>query len=119
MNISKINAGNSPRLNKKGSVSKNQNVNNTKLNINNNKTNSTPAFKGLGGLDTFCLGLANLIENGGLFVSFTLQDMLGTNLPRPIMGLKRNSTFSVIPETIITIYTPRTIQNVIPMVHSL
>ena len=91
MNISKINAGNSPRLNKKGSVSKNQNVNNTKLNINNNKVNSTPAFKGLGGLDSFCLGLADLIENGGLFVSFTLQDMLGTNLPRPIMGLKRNS----------------------------
>lgn len=91
MNISKINAGNSPRLMKQGSVSKNQNVNNTKLNINNNKVNSTPAFKGLGGLDSFCLGLANLIENGGLFVSFTLQDMLGTNLPRPIMGLKRNS----------------------------
>ncbi len=56
-------------------------------NINNTKTN--PAFKG--GLDSFCLGVANAIENGGLFVSFTLQDMLGTNLPRPIMGLRRNA----------------------------
>ncbi len=47
-----------------------------------------PAFKGP--LDSFCLGVANAIENGGLFVSFTLQDMIGTNLPRPIMGLMRN-----------------------------
>lgn len=71
-----------------------------KRNINNNKNTSfntsiniqkqqNPSFKG--GLDGFCLGLANLIENGGLFVSFTLQDMLGTNLPRPIMGLRRNA----------------------------
>ena len=71
-----------------------------KRNINNNKNTSfnasinsqkqqNPSFKG--GLDGFCLGLANLIENGGLLVSFTLQDMLGTNLPRPIMGLMRNS----------------------------
>ena len=59
-------------------------------NINNNSTNTN--FKGIGaGLDTFALGTANLIENGGLAVSFTLQDMLGTNLPRPIMGLMRNS----------------------------
>ena len=91
MNISKINAGNSPRLMKQGSVSKNQNVNNRNLNINNNKKTTAPSFKGLGPVDSFCLGLANLIENGGLFVSFTLQDMLGTNLPRPIMGLMRNS----------------------------
>ena len=55
-------------------------------NINNNQT---PAFKG--GFDAISLATANLIENGGLAVSFTLQDMLGTNLPRPIMGLKRNS----------------------------
>ena len=59
-------------------------------NINNNNTN--PNFKGIGaGLDKIALGTANLIENGGLAVSFTLQDMLGTNLPRPIMGLMRNS----------------------------
>lgn len=57
--------------------------------INTNKDNKAPAFKG-GSLDSFCLGLANLIENGGLAISFTLQDMLGTNLPRPIMGLRRN-----------------------------
>ena len=59
-------------------------------NINNNNTN--PNFKGVGaGLDKFALATADLIENGGLAVSFTLQDMLGTNLPRPIMGLMRNS----------------------------
>ncbi len=60
-----------------------------------NKTelnNKQVPFKGLMGIvDAVSLGVANLIENGGLFVSFTLQDMLGTNLPRPIMGLKRNS----------------------------
>lgn len=52
---------------------------------NNNKQNTS--FKGL---DSFCLGVANSIETGGLVVSFTLQDMLGTNLPRPFMGLRRN-----------------------------
>ena len=56
-----------------------------------NKANNKQSFKGLGTcLDTFSLGLANAIETGGLAVSFTLQDMLGTNLPRPIMGLRRN-----------------------------
>ena len=60
-------------------------------NINNNSKSQTN-FKGIGaGLDAFALGTVNLIENGGLAVSFTLQDMLGTNLPRPIMGLMRNS----------------------------
>ena len=63
--------------------------------------NKNQSFKGLGGsslltlvknsLDRFALFIANAIENGGLVVSFTLQDMIGTNLPRPIMGLKRNS----------------------------
>ena len=48
------------------------------------------SFNGLGYIDKGALGVANLIENGGLAVSFTLQDMLGTNLPRPIMGLMRN-----------------------------
>ena len=61
-----------------------------KININNNiRTKNNPTFKG--GLDSFCLGVADLIENGGLAISFTLQDMLGTNLPRPIMGLRRNT----------------------------
>lgn len=64
--------------------------NNNNLVQNTNITNQqTPSFKG--GLDSFCLLIANIIENGGLFVSFTLQDMLGTNLPRPIMGLFRNA----------------------------
>ncbi len=47
------------------------------------------SFKGI--LDKGSLFVADAIENGGLFVSFTLQDMLGTNLPRPIMGLMRNT----------------------------
>ena len=52
--------------------------NNNNLVQNTNITNQqTPSFKG--GLDSFCLLIANIIENGGLFVSFTLQDMLGTN----------------------------------------
>lgn len=93
MKINNINYTGSKKLVRQGLENKKQNINNTVLNsnINNNKINSTPAFKGLGGIDSFCLSLANLIENGGLFVSFTLQDMLGTNLPRPIMGLMRNS----------------------------
>ena len=70
------------KINRQGSERNKQNINNT--------TNTN--FKGIGaGLDKFALGTADLIENGGLAVSFTLQDMLGTNLPRPIMGLMRNS----------------------------
>ena len=91
MKINNINNAGPKRLIRQGSEQKRQNINNTVLNsnINNNKVNSTPAFKGP--IDGFCLGLAELIENGGLVISFTLQDMLGTNLPRPIMGLTRNS----------------------------
>ena len=65
-------------------------ANKVERNINNNKN---PNFKGVGAMqviDTISRGTSNAIENGGLFVSFTLQDMLGTNLPRPIMGLMRN-----------------------------
>ena len=68
----------------------NQHTLNNKKNINNNiHIPKNQTFKG--GLDSFCLGVADLIENGGLAISFTLQDMLGTNLPRPIMGLRRNT----------------------------
>ena len=82
MQINKVNTA-VPRKTRQGSGRKENN-------INNNKTNTT--FKGVGvGLDKFALATADLIENGGLAVSFTLQDMLGTNLPRPIMGLMRNS----------------------------
>ncbi len=49
----------------------------------NNKNNTS--FKG------FSVFIANAIENGGLAVSFILQDTLGTNLPRPVMGLRRNA----------------------------
>lgn len=82
MQVRQVNTVNSQRQFKRN--------NNTKIqqNINNTKQQS-PSFKG--GLDSFCLGVANAIENGGLFISFTLQDMLGTNLPRPIMGLMRNT----------------------------
>ena len=84
MQISKVNTA-VPRKTRQGS-GRNEN------NINNINSKSQTNFKGIGaGLDAFALGTANLIENGGLAVSFTLQDMLGTNLPRPIMGLMRNS----------------------------
>lgn len=66
-------------------------------NINNNvsayrakQNNQKPSFNSLAALDKGALFVADAIENGGLAVSFTLQDMLGTNLPRPIMGLMRN-----------------------------
>ncbi|MCD7879588.1 MAG: hypothetical protein LUG16_06630 [Candidatus Gastranaerophilales bacterium] len=61
--------------------------NNTAIKQNKSNTSNT-SFKG--GVDSVCLKVADLIENGGLFISFTLQDMLGTNLPRPLMGLRRN-----------------------------
>lgn len=53
--------------------------------------NNKQSFKSVGMLDKGALFVADAIENGGLAVSFTLQDMLGTNLPRPLMGLKRNA----------------------------
>ena len=91
MQISKINNAVPRKLTKQGSGSNNRNINSSNTyntpSIVQNKEQQ-PSFKGL---DSFCLGVANLIENGGLFISFTLQDMLGTNLPRPIMGLFRNS----------------------------
>ncbi|MBQ4078736.1 hypothetical protein IJD15_06105 [bacterium] len=86
MQVRQVNTVNSQRQLKRD-INNNKNTN-FNVNINNQKQQN-PSFKG--GLDGFCLGLANLIENGGLFISFTLQDMLGTNLPRPIMGLMRNS----------------------------
>lgn len=55
----------------------------------NNNRHKNQNFNGV--IDKFSLGVANAIENGGLAVSFTLQDMLGTNIPRPLVGLLRNS----------------------------
>ena len=82
MQVRQVNTVNSQRQLKRNNSTKIQhNINNTQQ--------QSPSFKG--GLDSFCLFVANAIENGGLFISFTLQDMLGTNLPRPIMGLRRNS----------------------------
>ena len=93
MQISKVNQIVPRKLTKQGSGSNNRNINNTNTftaqNIVENKKQQT-SFKGAG-LDSFCLGLANAVENGGLFVSFIITDMLGTNLPRPLAGLFRNS----------------------------
>ncbi len=51
------------------------------------KKQSTPSFKGF---DSFVVNVMEAIERGGLVASFTTQDMLGTNLPRPITALSRN-----------------------------
>ena len=77
------------QINKVNTLIPNKNNKDNKNTLKNagNKNNSK-SFKGF--TDTLSLGVANAIENGGLAVSFTLQDMLGTNLPRPIMGLRRN-----------------------------
>lgn len=56
------------------------NVSQTPRNI-----NRRPNFKG-----NFIVNTMDAMERGGLFASFTVQDMLGTNIPRPIMGLRRN-----------------------------
>ena len=53
------------------------------------KKRQNTSFKGV---DSFCLGVANAVENGGLAVSFTMQDMAGTNFPRFLSGLFRNSS---------------------------
>ncbi len=52
-------------------------------NLDNKKNNIS--FKGAG-----MVAMMDAIDRGGLFASFTIQDMLGTNIPRPLMGLKRN-----------------------------
>lgn len=86
MQVSRISTVTPKRVSKQQSE---RNRNNT-----NNKYNSVNAkaqnFKGAG-LDSAALWISNAIENGGLFVSFTLQDMIGTNIPRPVMGLLRNN----------------------------
>ena len=87
MQISRISTAVPDRINQNNKKTKTQQNNYANNNI--DKSKQQVSFKGT--IDKFCLGLANLIENGGLAISFTLQDMLGTNLPRPIMGLKRNS----------------------------
>lgn len=61
---------------------------NKQITQNKKENNKNQNFGGM--VDKIALTTANAIENGGLFVSFTLQDMIGTNLPRPIMGLMRN-----------------------------
>ncbi len=87
MQVSKVNSIVSGQNSR---VPKRQN-NKLQKNVNSNIASSSEQVSFKGGVDTLCLGVANAIENGGLAVSFTLQDMLGTNLPRPIMGLMRNS----------------------------
>lgn len=84
MQVNQVNSLVPRKLNNQRNNKAEQNNNNLK-----NRTASKESFEGA--VDTLSLGVANAIENGGLAVSFTLQDMLGTNLPRPIMGLMRNS----------------------------
>ncbi len=66
-------------------------INSTELKQNNHnnitKKQSTPAFKGF---DNLVVNVMEAIDRGGLVASFTTQDMLGTNLPRPITALSRN-----------------------------
>ena len=50
-----------------------------------NNNNYKASFKG-----STIVGIMDAIDRGGLFASFTIQDMLGTNVPRPVMGLMRN-----------------------------
>ena len=76
MRISQINTAANSRANKQ-------------ITQNNKENNKNQSFGLIG--DGVALATANAIENGGLFVSFTLQDMIGTNIPRPIMGLMRNT----------------------------
>lgn len=85
MQISRISTVTPKRTSRQGSERTKNNINNKYNNIN----TQPQSFKG-GALDGFSLWIADLIENGGLFVSFTLQDMLGTNIPRPLVGLFRN-----------------------------
>lgn len=85
MQVSRISTVTPKRVSKQ-QIERNKNNTNNKYN---NINSQTQSFKG-GALDGFSLWIADLIENGGLFVSFTLQDMLGTNIPRPIVGLFRN-----------------------------
>ncbi len=98
MQISKIN-GNIPTNTPKKGLDGRRNINQAKHNSSSYKMNHAPSFKSGGAgllscipeqLTRFALWITNKIETGGLFVSFTLQDMIGTNIPRPVMGLMRN-----------------------------
>lgn len=42
------------------------------------------------GFDSFVVGTMDAIERGGMAASFTIQDMLGTNIPRTLTALDRN-----------------------------
>lgn len=69
----------------------------------NQKKNSTPTFRGisgsaaatgaasLGAASAFLVNLMGAIDRGGLFASFTITDNIGTNVPRTVKGLFRNS----------------------------
>ena len=42
------------------------------------------------GLDNFVVTTMDMIDRGGMAASFTIQDMLGTNIPRTLTALDRN-----------------------------
>lgn len=71
-------------------ISRNNFNNNLNYNlISNNKSNKQDktSFKGLDGV---VVSTMDAIERGGMAASFTIQDMLGTNIPRTLTALDRN-----------------------------
>ena len=63
------------------------NTNNQKYNNKSNSYNNQTNFKGFGDI---AVATMDFVDRGGLFASFTIQDMLGTNFPRTYVGLNRN-----------------------------
>lgn len=69
----------------------------------NQKKNNVQTFRGvsgttvaagtasLGAVSSFIVNLMSAIDRGGLFASFTITDNIGTNIPRTVKGLFRNS----------------------------
>lgn len=69
-------------------IHQNSNLHTQKQNQEPIKPSHRQSFKG--GFDSVIIGTMDAIERGGLFASFTMQDFLGTILPRPLAGLTRN-----------------------------
>ena len=65
----------------------NGNINYSGIHDNKYKKNDTTSFRGLDGV---VVATMDAIERGGTAASFTIQDMLGTNIPRTLTALDRN-----------------------------
>lgn len=63
------------------------NVNYSGIQNNQPKKNDKTSFKGF---DNVVVATMDAIERGGMAASFTIQDMLGTNIPRTLTALDRN-----------------------------